>query len=230
MGYTKMFSGFSYDFLNKISNIQKIFLIEKEVTEIYNSYFGLNPKYFRLVNKFGNFSPMTVRQNSIIYVNCPSFNEYQFAFQFTRELCHWMIPGDVANNLRWLEESIAMAASWFFYPKVSFSDPDIASSYIEQLKSEQEPINTSELFKENSDLLNSLETNAKNYTDYPKYTSISLSLYPAIYENPLFWKSVPSLCQIPPGLDFQDSLDIWKRLLPSGPILDVFSYVISSLK
>lgn len=38
----------------------------------------------------------------------------QIAYQFSHELCHYCIPGNVDQHLRWFEESICETASLFF--------------------------------------------------------------------------------------------------------------------
>lgn len=95
-------------------------IITDELLYLYTEYFGIAPKPFQLINDFGrNNSPITFRNDSIIYVNCPHFWPYQFIFQLTHELCHLMISHDVVDNLRWLEETIAIMSSLFFYNKIS---------------------------------------------------------------------------------------------------------------
>lgn len=202
-----------------------------EVISLYEEYFGVHPKYFELINDYSNNEyPMTIRSASRIYVHCPLFYPPQFIYQFTHELCHWMIPGDVVPNLRWFEESIAIASSWFFSEKITIYDTDSISEYICRTKVLDFSLNTSELFVGGSSLIQDLENNRNNFTDYPKYSCIALPMLPLIKKNPLFWHSVPKLCDVPEGLSFQKSLEYWKGLLPSTEVSDAFSQVIRSLQ
>lgn len=173
---------------------------------------------------------MTCRNQNTIYVNCPKFYVSQFIYQLTHELCHWMIPKDVATNLRWFEETLAVASSWFFPAKMNCVDMKSLEPYIENTKATSASLDISELFKQGSPTIIDLENNSDNFTDYAKYKYIAQKLLPKIEENPLFWHAVPKICDIPYGLSFEKSLNHWKTLLPSGSVLDAFSQVVGALQ
>lgn len=92
-----------------------------------------------------------------------------------------------------------------------------------------EPICIPELFIPNSKTILNLERNTANYTDYPKYKTIAYKLLPSVFENPLFWKAVPQLCEVKQGLFFKDSLNAWMNVIDSHPVHAALSIVISSL-
>lgn len=202
-----------------------------ELIALHVHYYAVRPNHFKLINDYSNADyPVTRRDQCIIYVNCPQFYVPQFIYQLTHELCHWMIPKNVAANLRWFEETLAIASSWFFPAKMNFMHMDILLPYIENTKTTSPSLNISELFKEGSHTIMDLENNSDNFTDCEKYNYVALKPLPKIEENPLFWRAVPKICNIPCGLSFKKSLEHWKSLLPSGPISDAFSQVISSLQ
>ena len=205
--------------------------ITSELISLYTQYFGNRPKCFKLINDYSNDDyPMTQRERSVIYVNCPLFYPPQFVYQLTHELCHWMIPKDVATNLRWFEETLAVASSWFFPAKTNCIDMNILLPYIENTKETSASLDISELFKHGSPTITNLENNSDNFTDYAKYRCIAQKLLPKIEENSSFWHAVPKICDIPYGLSFEKSLDYWKGLLPSGSVLNAFSQVIGALQ
>ena len=206
-------------------------VVISELIDLHASYYEVRPKRFKLINDFSNDNyPMTRRDQCTIYVNCPSFYVPQFIYQFTHELCHWMIPKDVATNLRWFEETLAVASSWFFPVKMNCIDMNILLPYIDNTKATSASLDISELFKHGSPTITNLENNSDNFTDYTKYKCVAQKLLPKIEENPSFWYAVPKICDIPYGLSFEKSLDYWKGLLPSGSILNAFSQVIGALQ
>lgn len=212
-------------------NLGHFSVVISELIDLYANYYEVRPKRFNLINDYSNENyPMTYRNQSTIYVNCPKFYVPQFIYQLTHELCHWMIPKDVATNLRWFEETLAVASSWFFPAKMGCMDMNVLLPYIKNEKITSASLNIAELFKEGSRTIIDLENNSNNFTDYAKYKYVALKLFPKIEENPVFWRAVPRICDIPYGLSFEKSLDHWKSLLPSGPVLDAFSQVISSLQ
>lgn len=225
-------SNYTFSTLSPDSNdLERLTAITYEMIDLYAYYYATRPKRFNLINDYSNSNyPMTIRKRSTIYVNCVLFYAPQFIYQFTHELCHWMIPKDVATNLRWFEETLAVASSWFFPVKTNCIDMNILLPYIENTKVTSASLDISELFKYGSSTIKDLENNSNNFTDYEKYKYVALKLLPKIEENPVFWRAIPKLCDVPSGLSFEKSLDHWESLLPSGPVLDAFSQVISSLQ
>lgn len=210
------------------SNLKELAKLAGEIIQVYTAFFKADPPYFHLINDYTNDRyPMTCRDPQIIFVNCPDFYCWQFVYQFTHELCHWMIPGDVADNLRWLEKTICVASSWFFYNKIALADQSALSDYMSRQALDIIHVNIQELFIPNSTAIQYLETGSPDYTDYQKYKYIAFRLLPAINENPLFWVTVPYLCKIESGLSLNDSLDKWISLIPSGPEHCSLSEVIS---
>lgn len=206
-------------------------VVISELIDLHANYYEVHPKRFKLINDFSNENyPMTCRNKSTIYVNCPMFHVPQFIYQLTHELCHWMIPKDVATNLRWFEETLAVASSWFFPVKMNCMDMNILLPYIENTKATSASLDIPELFRPESPTIADLENNSDNFTDYEKYKCIALKLLPKIEENPLFWHAVPKICDIPCGLTFEESLNHWKAMLSSEPVLDAFSKVICALQ
>lgn len=212
-------------------NLGHFSVVISELIDLHTHYYGIHPNRFKLINDYSNSNyPMTCRDRKTIYVNCRYFYVPQFIYQFTHELCHWMIPENVTTNLRWFEETLAVASSWFFPVKMTCVDMSTLQPYIEDTKTSGTSLDISELFKVDSTTIVDLENNPNNFTDYEKYKYIALKLLPKIEENPAFWRAVPKICDIPCGLPFEESLNHWKTMLSSGPVLDAFSKVICSLQ
>ena len=212
-------------------NSSQLLSIMNELIPIYSNYFGQPIKRFHLVNDYSNDEyPMTCRETSTIYLNCPLFDYRQFIYQVTHELCHWMIPSTVDKKLRWLEESIAVMASLFFSEKIKSVDMENLSSYIENEAQKSIYVNFQDLFIPNSKTLMCLEHGSSNFTDYPRYKSIAKKMLSDVRENPLFWKTVPKLCYVIPDIYLENSLEFWLNLEPIGPVHDALSKIISSFK
>ena len=60
-------------------------------------------------------SPICYKKENTILLNTEPFLWSQAAYQFSHEYCHYMIPDDVCENLRWFEESICELSSHFFF-------------------------------------------------------------------------------------------------------------------
>ena len=60
-----------------------------------------------------------MRKLKIILLNTTIDFWNQAAYQFSHELCHMLIPKNVIDELRWLEESICETASYFFLKRIS---------------------------------------------------------------------------------------------------------------
>lgn len=140
-----------------------------EIVFLEQEYFGTSIRPLRLENMPDcPKAPVTYRERQEIYVKCPESDPYRFAFQFTHELCHYLIPGEVAKHLRWLEESIAVLASRYFFLMLKTISKESLKRYIQRAFSDAEPLNIADLKVPNSKILRNLETcpEHENFTDY----------------------------------------------------------------
>lgn len=173
------------------------------------------------------FAPITLRSSKEIVLNCDLSCEGSIAFQLSHELCHAAIREDVPSNLRWLEETFAVLASYVFPRMLPFIDPcRYGKFFCSSLKSETRYFSLSSNPVNLQDLHN-LESGSgtSNFNDYGNYYEISKFLLPIAREYPKFWGIVPYLHQIPAGLSLSLSLDALAELVPS----DV-SYIVNVIK
>lgn len=202
----------------------------QEITQIifFNYYklleFDKNMKLNIIHND--NFScPQTFRFENIIFLNFKTITEdgtvmpfchFQYAFQLSHEFCHYLIPSNVVDNLRWFEESICHMASYYFIKKS-----------IEYLSSVKENINSKKtllFFKQYYDSMNQdgppidlgLFSNPdteefKKYLHSPELVYqdnyIALRLLPIFQANEMLWNIVPHLCEIPGNLSLSKTFD-----------------------
>ena len=65
--------------------------------------------------------PICYRKSQKIFLYADILSFSQAAYQFSHELCHYMIPDTVCQNLGWLEESICETASYYFLKKLTIA-------------------------------------------------------------------------------------------------------------
>lgn len=204
-----------------------------EMLALYHLYFGKEPNLTDIkvdTSDDGNlWFPVTYRGTKEIILWSPDFNPYRFYYQLSHELCHWMIPRDVPDKLRWLEEVIAVMAPPFFASKVKSLDHFALTRYLNEAFKDAVPVDFPSLFVPGSETITALENNREKYTDYSHYETISLKLLPAVQQHPAFWKAVPLLCDVEPAPDLKTSFDRWLSLVDDLDVHSALSKVIGSL-
>ncbi len=204
-----------------------------ELIKLYSSYFGRPVSSFKLKvsqsDKTNLLYPITYRGRKEIILHCPDLYANQFYYQLSHELCHWMIPRDVPDRLRWLEEVIAVMSPPFFAPMVKTLDQTGLFRYLNEAFKDAVPVDFPSLFVPGSETITALENNRENFTDYSHYETISLKLLPTARKYPAFWKAVPYLCDVDPASDLMTSLERWLALVEDSDVHFALSIVIRSL-
>ncbi len=172
-------------------------------------------------------NPVCYKETQQIYLTSKSPSWCQIAYQFAHELCHYSIAGNVPGNLRWLEESICEASSYYFLPKISKYwkrinvnkiTPDgemyypCFTSYVEVDCKKSTPFDISQLCKlPISEISQNLIINPymRNINSH-----IANCMLPIFKKYPLTWKAIPYLGFVNPGQHLTDSLKEWIALSP----------------
>ena len=178
-------------------------------------------------NRTYPYAPITHRSKREIILNFNPLCAGSIAFQLSHELCHASISDDVPDNLRWLEESFAVLASYVFPRRLKCIDPcRYGVFYCKSFKLEEEHFQMSPHPLTVHDL-EDLESGSgtPNFNDYKNYYKITKILLPIARKYPDLWKVVPYLCEIPPGLPLSNSLDFLSELVP----LDI-CYMVDVIK
>lgn len=218
----------------------------KDISEILNSVYRVFIPYFQdkmnshdLLIAHSIDHPITYRLHNLILLSAHDRYWCNYAYQFAHELCHFQIPSEVPQQLRWFEESICELASYYFLPRISSlwkTDPpypswitysDAFTTYVQEEKKKNEPFDLN--------LLTNVSVSAhlvSNEYDRGKNAFIALKLLPIFESVPDLWSSVHLLSSIPEGLSIADSLRYWYNLAPEKhhgsiqKILHVFSFEI----
>jgi hypothetical protein len=181
----------------------------------YNIFFS----NYKIRNDNSNqTAPITYRSTKEIILNCNPECASHIAFQLSHELCHASIPGDVPCNLRWLEETFAVLASQYFPYKLFSVKRSKYKSFFDRSYLKLKPkceINPGALSGETIAFLES-GSGTSNYNDYGSYLEIGKRILPLVEEYPHFWKCVPYLYKISPGLPLEKSFTEWKNSVPSN--------------
>lgn len=158
-------------------------------------------------------TPMCLRSQHMILLNCEIDVWNQAAYQFAHELCHFTIPVDVHPKLRWIEESICQAASIFFlfqladtFGRGGHPYAKYFSCYAEKDARKATPFNWTDR----------VELSALRSDPYlrEKNSYIANHLLPIIWEEPKLWAAVPLLGFVREVSSIQAALDEWLRLVP----------------
>ena len=202
------------------NDCQKNFLdnVKKELFSLYQEAFSVDLSCYNVSNDPScSRAPITFKSSKEIILNCNLHNIDQISFQLSHELCHACIPKSVPNNLRWLEESFAVLASFWFPRKLSqIKFFKYGKYFCKSFKSEIPCFQMSHQSLTDNDL-EELESGSgtPNFNDYGNYYKIANRLLPLVKKNPEIWKIVPFLCDIRPNLNFSESLSGLESLVPS---------------
>ena len=172
-------------------------------------------------------APITYRSGKNIVLNCDLACPGSIAFQLSHELCHASIPDEVPGNLRWLEETFAVLASYVFPRRLSCinqSKYDVFFCGSFKLEKAHFQMSPNPLTAHDLEELESGSGTA-NFNDYKNYYKVAKILLPIARKYPDLWKTVPYLCKVPASLSLSDSLEVLSDLVSSD-----IRYVLDIIK
>ena len=165
--------------------------------------------------------PVTYRSLHSILLSSDDSYWLQHIYQFSHELCHFMISSDVCDNYRWFEESLCELMSWYileqfntkeplfqlmqsYYPNYSAGElHQSLADYINrsiQKRKDLEGLSLSEFFRSNWDYL------SEECYDRPVNAEIAYELYPLFLEYPVLWHIVPYMNQMNASESLEENL------------------------
>ena len=113
--FTNTASGFCYNVGENIAHVLN------EVRTVFLDVFGND-----IVNSHKILSvistedmPITFREYNLIFLSSKGLFFNQHIYQFSHELCHFMVPGEVCESYRWLEETLCEIMSWHTLFKIA---------------------------------------------------------------------------------------------------------------
>lgn len=164
-------------------------------------------------------SPCCFRGSHEIYLNTEIQYVSQAAYQFSHEMCHYRIPYLVAENLKWLEESVCESASHFFMRRLAHvlstkSNYTVLKEYAPRFIAYSENV-----LKDcrKVDLHSPLQIRRMELNWYLREENrcVAGQLLPLFEKRPVLWQAVPFLGDIPPEFSLPDSFTIWKKISPA---------------
>ena len=173
-------------------------------------------------------SPICYRAKQTIYLAAELIQWSRIAYQFTHELCHYVIPEDVHQNFRWLEESICELSSYYFLPKISkywrrtgvnlTTDKHelyypYFTSYVENNSHKANSFDFSS-FASDTQISQDLKELMSDCEIRDKNAYIANNLLPIFQRLPKTWQAIPFLCYPSSNLSFRDFLEEWIKLSP----------------
>ncbi|MDO4804695.1 MAG: hypothetical protein Q4A32_07735 [Lachnospiraceae bacterium] len=164
-------------------------------------------------------SPCCYRGSHEIYLNTEIRYVSQAAYQFAHEMCHYRIPYLVAENLRWLEESICETASHFYMRRLAHVYAERDGHVLLKAYAPQFAEYSDKVLKESRDvdLADPLQIRRMELNWYLREENrcVAAKLLPLFEQRPALWQAVPFLGDIPPGFSLSDSFSIWKKTAPA---------------
>lgn len=166
-------------------------------------------------------SPICFRQIGLIILKTDKLHWAQAAYQFSHELCHYMIPQDVSPRLRWLEESICQMASIFFLPNLTkyWKKIDITlkttagNNYAEEFAVYASNDAKGALEFDIHDPLEIINLEMDCY-QRSKNKHVANLLLPIFKRYPKTWGAVPYLCQVCDNVCLSAALTAWIAASP----------------
>lgn len=174
-------------------------------------------------------NPVCDRMSGVIILTAKPTSWCQLAYQLAHEMCHRVIPNDVVQNLRWLEESICELSSYYFLPLLTeylqrnkLRSLELANTnipyypefkkYVSADRQKAEPLKLSSFASDTPPselqlLINNCELRGKN-------AYIATSLLPVFNKYPRTWHAIPFLCTLSSDLSLKASLTEWIKLSP----------------
>lgn len=150
----------------------------------------------------------TIRPHRIIFISSVDPTFLQLIYQFSHELCHFMIPRDVCDKYRWLEETLAQMMSWYsmlhiYQSRETAPCKSLESSYgkmmeyIENDRAKRDNLHGFSVSEFVSANLSRLQANCYNR---PMNAAIAHEIYDLFCEHDVLWKIVPFLDQLRPDM------------------------------
>ena len=157
--------------------------------------------------------PMTFREYNLIALSSKGRYYLQHIYQFSHELCHFMVPDAVCMPHRWFEETLCETMSWYALNWISknrdryhaypfFSLIEGIDSYI--FNAQANRIYTNDpipVFLSHN--LTRLKSDCFNR---PLNNTFAYSIYPIFLQSPILWNIVPHLHTINSDVSFHDAL------------------------
>lgn len=206
------------------------------VSQLFKAFFNLDSRHVKVIFSNTQDSPMCLRQINTILLNCDIHTWNQAAYQFSHELCHFMIPNNVTDNYRWFEESICETASLYFLRllthlwlnnNVNLKTTDGAlyaylfTEYAENASHKAVPFNLHDV--------SAIDGLKADCYQRDKNCYIANLILPIFNKHPNLWKSVPYLSSVSSSENILEMFYEWGQVSPrvckSGidEIIDLFS-------
>lgn len=190
-------------------------LVRREFIGIFGAEIVAAHPELTVQHRFSD-KPQTIRPQNLIYLSsCDAFY-LQHIYQFSHELCHFMVPGEVCAPYRWFEETLCEMMSWFILWRISrhpasahiyelgplYGEPIqtyLFNCFEERYKTENEPI--SAYVSANLPYLR-----AKCY-DRKMNAAVAYAMFPMFCKYPELWGIVPHLGKLSADVSLDQALD-----------------------
>lgn len=160
--------------------------------------------------------PITFRAQNLIYLSsCDTFY-LQHIYQFSHELCHFMVPSEVCAPYRWFEETLCEMMSWFILWRISRHP---ASAHIYEMGPLYgEPIQTylfhcfEERYKTGNEPISAYVSANLPYLraecyDRKMNAAVAYAMFPMFCKYPELWGIVPHLGELSADVSWDRALD-----------------------
>lgn len=162
----------------------------------------------------GDEDPETFRQQNLIYLSSCDPTYLQHIYQFSHELCHFMVPTEVCDPYRWFEETLCQAMSWYILQRIydmGRTNPlpwlnefcIINPAYITNSQRKRKPLEPAPLSAFVSRNFPYLQVQCY---DREMNRAIAYEIYPLLEQYPSLWLIVPHLAKLRADMDLSSAI------------------------
>jgi hypothetical protein len=203
-------SGFSLNIGANISNVLR--LVKNEFESIFGK--ATVDSHPTLSVHHTNNVPQTFRTHRLIFLSAYGDYYLQYIYQFSHELCHFMVPSEVCDSFRWFEETLCQAMSWFILQRIfdkqvvppcrelAYLYPTIEGYIADDMRNRYSlnGISLPNYIAQNQDYLRG------NYYDRQMNAAIAYGIYPLLMEYPELWAIVLHLHKLNEDMDLSEAI------------------------
>lgn len=206
-------SGFTGDIGMKIANVLGL------VRSVFEELFGeetvnSHPILSVLYSADG---PIIYKRNHLIFLSSSGDNYLEHIYQFSHELCHFMIPPHLCYHYLWFEETLCQLMSWVAFQHIRDSVLDKRGQdyaelfkqfterphYIENTKRERDMNYTEPLSAYIRERIGELFNNRYNRA---VNSAVALRLLPLFEQHPEFWQIAPLIAELNDTMAFPEAI------------------------
>lgn len=158
--------------------------------------------------------PVCFSMQALIFLSAANdISLFRHIYQFSHELCHFMVIGKVCKSYRWLEETLCQMMSWYVFLRIYHSRNTAPCEVLSENYHEIPPYLNRDINRARLDgipisefVLRNLNHLQKECYDRDANSFIARGLFPLFVNRPELWHIVPFLGKIEDSTPLNDAI------------------------